>query len=334
VVVGYAPVLVTSVFRAHTIFFFGTLLPLLALTYSAIRLAPRPLLAVPMSAAVSVLVLVPIHEPFDAADYLFWAALAGLAVGLGIAMRRLDQHRSTLAVTLAEQVHDQGLRERELLLDERRRIARELHDVVAHAVSVMVVQAGAARLAVGIDDEQARNGLLAVEHAGRDALVDLRRLLGVLKPDQPDAPVAPAPGLHMLPVLIQRMVEAGLSVTVEGDVPRDLPPGLDQSLYRIVQESLTNALKHAGPTSAVLRFATDQTRLRVQVVDAGPVDRPVRRGSQSMGGHGLLGMRERTAVFGGLFSAGPAGPGWRVEVVIPLAGLTSTHAVPAPARTP
>lgn len=318
-VAGYAPVLISSLFVAHTIFFFGTLMPLLLLTYTATRLAPLRQLPIPVGAAALILVVVPLHEPgFDAADYLFWAMLGGLAIGVGVMMRRLDQHRAALTATLAEQLRDQDLRERALLLDERSRIARELHDVVAHAVSLMVVQAGAARLAVGIDDGQAHAGLLAVERAGRDALVDLRRLLGVLNPEQDDSPAAPAPGLRMVPDLVARMQEAGLTVRVDGEPPRGLPTGLDQSLYRITQESLTNVLKHAGPTSVTVRFTADQGGVQLEVTDAGPADRRARRHLRTAGGHGLVGMRERAVLFGGRFEAGPDGAGWRVLVAVPL----------------
>jgi signal transduction histidine kinase len=331
-VAGYAPVLISSLFVAHTIFFFGTLMPLLVLTYTATRLAPLRLLPVPVGAAALVLVVVPLHEPdFDAGDYLFWAMLGGLAIGLGSMMRRLDQHRAALTATLAEQLRDQDLRERALLLDERSRIARELHDVVAHAVSLMVVQAGAARLAVGIDDDQAQAGLLAVEHAGRDALVDLRRLLGVLNPDPDDSPAAPAPGLRMVPDLVARMREAGLTVRVDGEPPRALPTGLDQSLYRITQESLTNVLKHAGPTSVRVRFTAEPSSVQLEVTDDGPTDRPVRRRPRTAGGHGLVGMRERAVLFGGRFEAGPHGPGWRVLVSVPL---RADEPAPAPLVAP
>jgi signal transduction histidine kinase len=311
---GYAFVVVPSLFIAHTIYFFGTLLPLLLLTYTAARVGRHPF--VPALVAAVVLLVVPIHQrDFDAGDYLFWATMAGIALALGTVMHRLDRHRAALAATLAEQVHDQALREHALLLDERTRIARELHDVVAHAVSLMVVQAGAARLAVGLDDTEARAGLLAVEHAGRAALVDLRRLVGVLRPDADDADISPAPGLGVLDELVERMRAAGLRVEVtRTGEPWPLPAGLDLSLYRIVQESLTNALKHAGPTAVAVRF-TYGDELTVEVVDEGPVRRPRRDAGPT--GHGLVGMRERAAAFGGTFTAGASGAGWRVAVRIP-----------------
>jgi signal transduction histidine kinase len=326
---GYAPVVITSLFAAHTIFFFGTLMPLLVLSYGAARVAARRLLPAIVTITALPLVVVPLHQPaFDAGDYLFWAMLGGSALALGVVMRRLDRHRAALVTTLAEQVLDQDLRERALLLDERRRIARELHDVVAHAVSLMVVQAGAARLAVGTDDGQARTSLRAVEQAGRDALLDLRRLLGVLEPEEDATPTAPAPGLHLLPELISRMRRAGLDIRVEGSAPADLPAGLDQSLYRIAQESLTNVLKHAGPTDVLVRFGDDDATLALEVSDSGPAIRRAR--VRTDGGHGVVGMRERAAVFGGRFEAGPSGDGWRVAVSIPWP-IEAARVTPVPA---
>jgi signal transduction histidine kinase len=317
VTLGYGCALVPSLFVAHTMFFFGTLLPLLLLTFTATRrLAVRgALLAV--AGPLLLLVVVPLHQPdFDAGDYLFWAVVAGIAVTVGVVLRRLDDHRAALATALAEQVHDQELRERALLLDERSRIARELHDVVAHAVSLMVVQAGAARLAVGLDDEEARAGMHAVEAAGRDALLDLRRLLSVLRPEEPsDEAPAPAPGVALLPDLVERLRGAGLavSVDVEGE-PWRLPAGLDLSVYRIVQESLTNTLKHAGATAArvMLRYEADE--LVLDVVDDGPHRTAHARNG---GGHGLVGMRERAKIFGGTVEARPEGRGWRVSARLP-----------------
>src|SRR3954470_21711267 len=318
IAVGYAFVLVPSLFVAHTVFFFGTLMPLLVLTYTgARRLHGRAFWLVPLAPAL-LLVAVPLHQPdFDGGDYLFWLMLSAIAIGLGSLMRKLDQQHDALETTLAEQVRDQDLREHALLLDERTRIARELHDVVAHAVSLMVVQAGASRLAVGFDDEEARTGMLAVESAGRDALVDLRRLLGVLRPDPEAAATSPTPGVALLDDLVSKMETAGLRVTLEiSGKTAPLPAGLDLSVYRIVQEALTNVLKHAGPTAVTVRLSYDDD-LRVLIADDGPGERRSgrRRGAS---GHGLVGMRERAAVFGGSFQAGPHGDGWCVDVTMPI----------------
>src|SRR3954468_7591502 len=336
IVVGYAFVLVPSLFVAHTVFFFGTLMPLLVLTYTGARRLHGRAFWLALLAPALLLVAGPIPQPdFDAGDYLFWIMLSASAIGLGSLMRRLDRQHSALEATLAEQVRDQDLRERALLLDERARIARELHDVVAHAVSLMVVQAGASRLAIGFDDEEARGGMLAVESAGRDALVDLRRLLGVLRPDpESSAATSPMPGVALLDDLVAKMESAGLRVTLESSgQPRPLPAGLDLSVYRIVQEALTNVLKHAGPTAVTVRLSYDDD-LRVLIADEGPGEsRAGRRRGAS--GHGLIGMRERAAVFGGSFQAGPHGEGWCVDVRIPIPERQIPHdhgsvATPAP----
>jgi signal transduction histidine kinase len=316
IIAGYALALIPSLFVAHTIFYFGTLIPLLLLTYTGARRLPARRLALSLLGPALLLAVVPIHQPnFDAGDYVFWLTLSAIAVGLGLLVRRVDQHRTALAATLAEQVRDQDAREQGLLLDERSRIARELHDVVAHAVSVMVVQAGAARLAVGLDDDEARAGMLAVESTGRDALVDLRRLLGVLRPDTDDTAVSPVPGLAMLDELVSRMQAAGLTISVLTTGPATpLPAGLDLSVYRIVQEALTNTLKHAGPTNVQISLQYGDA-LTVEVIDAGPPPSMARRRCDP--GHGLIGMRERAAIFGGSFTAGPQGTGWRVRATMP-----------------
>ncbi|HMC69819.1 MAG TPA: histidine kinase, partial [Mycobacteriales bacterium] len=330
ILIGYSFVLVPSLFVAHTVFFFGTLMPLLVLTYTGARRLHGRAFSLALLAPALLLAVVPIHQPgFDAGDYVFWLMLSTIAVGLGTLMRRLDGQHSALEATLAEQVRDQDLRERALLLDERARIARELHDVVAHAVSLMVVQAGASRLAVGFDDDEARTGLLAVESAGRDALVDLRRLLDVLRPDPEAVATSPTPGVAMLGELVTKMESAGLQVTLEiSGEPAPLPAGLDLSLYRIVQEALTNTLKHAGPTGVTVRISYDDN-VRVHIADDGPGER---RGSRRRGatGHGLVGMRERAAVFGGTFQAGPQGEGWSVDVRLPIPDRHDALTSPAP----
>lgn len=202
---------------------------------------------------------------------------------------------------------------------ERGRIARELHDVVAHHVSVMVVQAGAARRVLVAHPDQATEALASVEAVGRQALDELRRVLGVLRSvpaaDGTDDR-APQPGLDAVALLAEQVREAGLpvDVQVEGDV-RPLPVGVDLSAYRIVQEALTNALKHAGPAraSVTLRYGADGVEL--EVVDDG-------RGAASPAGngHGLLGMRERVELFGGELKVGPRpGGGYAVRARLPVA---------------
>ncbi|MBV8716763.1 MAG: sensor histidine kinase [Chloroflexi bacterium] len=212
-------------------------------------------------------------------------------------------------------------RERELSMrvaraDERERIARELHDVVAHSVSVMVVQAGAARTLIASQPQKSVDALLAVEASGRDALRELRNLLGLLTAVDDQPALAPQPGLDQLQPLIDRMSQAGLPIDmhVEG-TPHPLPPGLDLTAYRIVQEALTNVLKYASGarTSVVLKFADDQ--LQLEVVDTGGALSDGANGS----GRGLIGMRERVTMYGGQLEVGPrAEGGFRVLARLPL----------------
>ena len=199
---------------------------------------------------------------------------------------------------------------------ERRHIARELHDVVAHSVSVMVVQAGAARKVMDDKPDAARESLLAVEASGHEAMAELRRLLGVLSEDGQEAPpLAPQAGMAGLEALIARVSEAGLpaELHVEGP-PESLPPGMDVAAYRIVQEALTNALKYAGGarTEVVVRYTPDG--LEIEVIDEGTLSAPA-----DGIGRGLVGMQERVAVFGGTVEAGkrPEG-GYAVLARLPL----------------
>ncbi len=317
--VGFGAVVVPSSFVAHTMFFFGTLLPLGLLVYSAARYGDR--LAGLVLVAPAVLLLVyPLHEPrFDGADYAFGAVLFGAAWGTGRLVRRLERQRALLADALAAQQREQTARERALLLDERTRIARELHDVVAHAVSVMVVQAGAARFALGADEDEVRDRLLSVEETGRTAVRDLRRLLDLLRADdEDDGDGGPQPGLAQLPSLVDQLQRAGLPVRAEVDLPREvLPAALDVTAYRVLQEALTNVLRHSAADWAVVRVHVADDILVLEAADGGPA-RP-RTAERLSTGHGLVGIRERVALFGGTLEAGPEGSGWRVRAELPLA---------------
>ena len=199
--------------------------------------------------------------------------------------------------------------------DERARIARELHDVVAHSVSVMTVQAGAARLLLDDDPSRARESLLAVEETGRQALGEMRRLLGILRGDEEDAGLAPQPGIADVGRLVEHVRAAGLpvDVVVEGDV-RALPPGIDLAAYRVVQEALTNALKHAGAARAEVSIRYGGDVLELAVVNDG------HSAGNGVAGHGLVGMRERVTLYGGDFEAGPRGNGgYAVRAHLPIA---------------
>jgi signal transduction histidine kinase len=225
---------------------------------------------------------------------------------------------------------DRAEEARRAVAAERARIARELHDVVAHHVSMMVVQAEAGPVVSERDPARAANAFDAIAATGRQALVELRRLLGVLRGDQDGAPsLAPQPGLADLPALVEQVGRAGLRVelVVEG-TQAPLPAGVDLSAYRILQEALTNALRHGGPGRArvVVRYGGDE--LRLQVVDEGRglesavgrrPDDPDRRTRRS--GQGLVGMRERVALFDGELHAGPGpGGGFTVDARLPIGG--------------
>jgi signal transduction histidine kinase len=216
---------------------------------------------------------------------------------------------------LAERERDVAARE--AVVEERARIARELHDAIAHNVSMMVVQAGAERRTLDPERGQTRDVLATIEQIGRGALTEMRRLVGMLRGDGAD-PLAPQPGLDDLPLLVTQVREAGLPVElrVEGE-PRELPVGLQLSAYRIVQEALTNALKHAGEARASVRVAYGPDSLELEIVDDG-AGGPA-RATGIDGGHGLAGMRERVALYGGRLDAGrgPAG-GFAIRVLLPI----------------
>jgi signal transduction histidine kinase len=200
--------------------------------------------------------------------------------------------------------------------DERTRIARELHDVVAHAISVTVVQARGGRRMLDESPDEARAAFDAIERTSTHALAEMRRLLGMLRESDDDLALAPQPSLTRLDALAEQVRAAGLPVeiAVEGD-PVELPPGVDLSAYRIVQEALTNALKHAGPARARVRVRYAQEELELEITDDGAGN-----GDGGGSGHGLLGMRERVAVFGGELEAGVnAGGGYALRARLPIA---------------
>jgi signal transduction histidine kinase len=204
---------------------------------------------------------------------------------------------------------------REAVVEERARIARELHDAIAHNVSMMVLQAGAERRVLDGEQSSTREVLETVERTGRGALTEMRRLVGMLRSDEAE-PLTPQPGLDDLPRLITQVREAGLPVELEVDGERrELPVGLELSAYRIVQEALTNALKHAGDAHATVRVRYGAESLELEIVDDGPGGTTRAAG----GGHGLVGMRERVALYGGRFEASrrPAG-GFTVRALLPI----------------
>jgi signal transduction histidine kinase len=238
---------------------------------------------------------------------IFYALLYGApwTAGRAVRQRRLDdafveQERARTAAAISE---------------ERARIARELHDVVAHSISVMVIQARGGRRVLSLEPDDARDAFVNIEQTGQQALGEMRRLLSLLRRSDEELALAPQPSLRALDALIEQVRAAGLpvNVIVEGE-PRELPPGVDLSAYRIVQEALTNALRHAGPARArvLLRYLPDD--LELEVSDDGPGT-----GDGSGGGYGLIGMRERVTVYGGELQAGrQPGGGYRLRVRLPV----------------
>ena len=245
------------------------------------------------------------------------AGMLGYGVALGRARARLAEHR---AAVLAQD-HDDRMRA--AVEQEQARIAREVHDIVAHDVSVMVAQAAAARLVFDDEPRTAADALSSIEAVGRDALDGLRRLVNLLRTEA-DSERAPQPGLDRLPWLLEQVRRAGLpvSLTVLGDA-RPLPATVELNAYRIVQEALTNSLKHAGRTEAAVLLDYRGESLRVEVRDrgGGPPALPAREASP---GYGLISMQQRAALLGGELEAGPqADRGFRVSAELPLAGTTS-----------
>ena len=246
--------------------------------------------------------------PVEAVAFMF--VFAAAAWGIGRAVGERGRH----ADTLEERAERLERTHAEAVAHERATIARELHDVIAHSVSVMTVQAAAARLLFDDDPPRARESLVAVEETGRQALAEMRRLLGILRGDEHETRLAPQPRIADLGALVEQVRAAGLpvDVVVEGEA-KPLPPGVDLAAYRVVQEALTNVLRHAGAARAQISLRYGPSALDLAVTNDGHVPRNGR------GGHGLVGMRERVALYGGEFEAGPSGErGYAVRATLPV----------------
>lgn len=250
-----------------------------------------------------------------------WFVLAG-TWAFGRWMRR----RQRAAVALTERAEaaerDRGEQARRAVDEERARIARELHDLVAHSMSTIVVQSQGAQRVFDASPEQARAALSAIETAGRAGLVEMRRLLGLLTDRGGDDSTAPQPTLQEVGDLVERMRSSGMAVDlrVEGTV-RALPPGLELTGYRVVQEAMTNALKHAGQGRVDVRVGYGPEQLDIDVVDRGPGGAEAHGNNGDSGARGLAGMRERLTLYGGTLHTGPAtNGGFAVSARIPLEG--------------
>jgi len=236
---------------------------------------------------------------------------------IGRYQRQRRSQVSGLQDQAARLERDREEQARAAVTQERGRIARELHDIVAHSVSVMVIQAQAGQRLIS-DAAQAGTAFRSIEASGREALVELRRLLAILRTADDQLVIGPQPGLGSLESLIEQVREAGLPVDlrIEGQ-QAPLPPGVDLSAYRIVQEALTNTIKHAGPAKAEVILRYDTSALELEITDTGTGTAPGAIGT----GHGLIGMRERTTLLGGdLVTGSREAGGYLVRARLPLTG--------------
>jgi signal transduction histidine kinase len=266
--------------------------------------------------AIGVEALVAWRDPLkNLSAFIATCIVFGLIWTVAFALGRKFQEAEEARERAARAEREREERARSAVTEERARIARELHDVVGHSVSVMTVQASAVRRLLRPEQEREREALLVVERTGREALAEMRRMVGVLRRPEEAPALAPQPSLEHVERLVEQAREAGLTVElrVEGD-RQPLPAGVDLTAYRLVQEGLTNALKHARAERAQVVVRYGDGDLEVTVSDDGRGT-----GSGDGGGHGLVGMRERVAVYGGELEAGPqAEGGYRLRAKLPV----------------
>jgi signal transduction histidine kinase len=305
-----------ELFTVLTIQLWGGFLTVLVAAYSVARHAPARAAAIGAGALAVAIAIVELRVPVSATaaniPFIWVPVCAAVAAGRAL---RTREHRHAETSDRARRLEaERDASVRAAVADERERIARELHDIVAHCVSVMVVQAGAAEDLLDRDPQRARQPLLAIQETGREAVAELRRMLGLLRREAATPALTPQPGTAQLNELVAQMDAAGLPVRLQvAGTPRPLPPGIELAGYRIVQEALTNALKHAGPASATVSLRYDEQALEIEVVDDG------RGGTVNGRGHGLIGMRERTALYRGELDAGPRPEGgFGVRVRLPV----------------
>ena len=303
-----------------TISLWGDFVPLLVAAYSVARYADRRQAAEGIFVVATAFVVVMLRVPSvaTAGNVPFVVVPLAAVTVLGRELRRRQLSHAALSLHASRLAEEQEAWVREAVAAERARIARELHDVVAHCVSVMVIQAGAAEDLLDRDPQAARPPLRAVQDTGQEAVAELGRMLGLLRGEAAPESLAPQPGVAQLPDLVAQVRTTGLRV--DHDVvgtPYDLPPGVEVALYRLAQEALTNVLKHARARTASVTLRYGEAEVGLTVQDDG------RGGGQGHGhghghGHGLIGMRERVALYGGTLAAGPrAGGGFVVAAVIP-----------------
>jgi signal transduction histidine kinase len=314
-----AAIALPELFGTLTFTLWGHFVPLLVAAYSAARWCRQraALIGAVVVAAAIAVVLLRVPSTGSAGNIPFAVVPAAALMTAGRVLRRRQAHEVELADHARRLEQDRELDVAAALADERARIARELHDVVAHCVTVMIVQAGVCEAMLEHSPQDASRPLREVQTTGQQAISELTRMLGLLRDHTGNAPdqLAPQPGADQLPDLVERLTASGLRVTLEkvGQV-RALAPGLGLTVFRIVQEGLTNTLKHAGPGATAhveLQYLPGAVQIEVTDDGPGPADVP-------KPGHGLIGMAERVSIFGGCFEAGAAPEGgFRVFVELP-----------------
>jgi signal transduction histidine kinase len=258
-----------------------------------------------------------LDDPRAVAEYVFIGLIITAVWMAGFGMEQRERRAARLVGETISLRQERDSAAEGAAADERARIARELHDIISHNVSVMVLQAGAAGEVIDSDPDLAKGSLDAIQQTGRQALVELRRLLGVLGDEPSGGSRSPQPSLEQLPTLVETLRGTGLAVDVRVlGTARALPPGVDVTAYRIIQEALTNAARHAGPAEVTVSITYGDEAVEIEVLDTGQGPTvPVRTG------RGLAGMKERVALHAGRIEAGPdpAG-GFKVRVWLPLGG--------------
>jgi signal transduction histidine kinase len=304
-------------------------LAILVYVYTAAAHSPRRRSLAGLAATEALLLLVWLARPRligDGGTLVIDGVIVAAAWWLGDGTRRRQEAVAEARRRAGELERAREELARRAVTEERLRIARELHDVVAHSMSIIAVQSGVGVHVLDSQPEEARKALVAVEATSRQALVEMRRLLGVLRQaHEPRGSLVPAPGLAEIEDLAAEVARAGVRVQVriEG-TPAELPAGLDLSAYRIVQEALTNVLKHARPAAAVVRVAYEPGQVVIEVTDDGKglesaFGRQSTDSDRQSRGSGIAGMRERAALYGGTLEAGPLpGGGFRVAATLPL----------------
>lgn len=297
------------------VLFFGGFLPIALTLYTGARHGGVRTSALICGSVFASVILADLFVPElqgPSEVFFHWGVLLTIFL-VGIGMRVSEQRAVDAAVRAAAAEADARQSALRAAAEERARIARELHDILGHSVSVMVVQAGAAAQVVDTDPVAARRALEAIRSTGTDALADVRRVVALLREADHES-LAPQPGIARIPELIEQARADGLVVDYRSDDTSDLTAGRQLAVYRVVQEALTNVRRHARAASASVVIDRTADRIDITVTDDGPL---AAESPEHPAGHGLLGMRERVAIYGGTLEAGPAPSGWRVHATLP-----------------